>query len=164
MRKDENKPKKITSRKNKDNTPQKKKVTVRRSFYTFAEDYPGGGSSLEYRKTIESEKKDRKIAKGIFAALGIIIVFLASFFATRTVLEIANEPTTQETVSEKKEPETTEVSTTEPATEPVTEPSTRETTLTTEPTTQKQTNAYGYEVTLEEPERENNVTSIGSDG
>lgn len=111
-------------------------VKVKRSYYSFSKYYPGGGSSQKYRKVmVETPDEYRKI-KIILSVFAVIILVYVGCFSMSLVIEISNAPTTEATLP-------TQEVTTAPNQEVTT-------TLPPEPT---------YEVTLEEPEREVNVTT-----
>lgn len=108
-------------------------VKVKRSYYSFSKYYPGGGSSQKYRKVmVETPDEHRKI-KIILSVFAMVILIYVGCFSMSVALKISNAPTTDPSA-------TTEISLTETTTLP----------LPTEPT---------HEVTLEEPEREVNVTT-----
>ena len=111
-------------------------VKVKRSYYSFSKYYPGGGSSQKYRKVmVETPDEYRKI-KIILSVFAVIILVYVGCFSMSLAIEISNAPTTEATLP-------TQEVTTAPNQEVTT-------TLPPEPT---------YEVTLEEPEREVNVTT-----
>lgn len=111
-------------------------VKVKRSYYSFSKYYPGGGSSQKYRKVmVETPDEYRKI-KITLSVFAVIILVYVGCFSMSLAIEISNAPTTEATLP-------TQEVTTAPNQEVTT-------TLPPEPT---------YEVTLEEPEREVNVTT-----
>ncbi len=111
-------------------------VTVKRSYYSFSKYYPGGGSSQKYRKVMVETPDEHRKAKIILSVFAVIILIYVGCFSMSVALEISNAPTTEATIP-------TEEVTTSPAQTPTT-------TLPPETT---------YEVTLEEPERETNITT-----
>lgn len=120
-------------------------VTVKRSYYSFSKYYPGGGSSQKYRRVMKETKDEKLPLKIALCAIGLIIVIFIGYFTTTVGLVISNAPTTEPTV-----PVTESVTTEVPVT------STQETTQKAPVTTEKPTES----TTIEEPEREVNVTSF----
>lgn len=111
-------------------------VKVKRSYYSFSKYYPGGGSSQKYRKVMVETPDEYKKIKIILSVFAVIILVYVGCFSMSLAIEISNTPTTEATV---------------PTQEVTTAPN-QETTTTLPPETT-------YEVTLEEPEREVNVTT-----
>lgn len=119
-------------------------VTVKRSYYSFAKYYPGGGSSQKYRRVMKETKDEKKPIKIAFAALGLMVVAFIGWFMTTVALDVSYAPTTEPTQTVTQEPEETTL------------PAVIETTKhKEEKTTQKETSETA---TIEEPEREVNVT------
>ena len=111
-------------------------VKVKRSYYSFSKYYPGGGSSQKYRKVMVETPDEHKRIKIILSVFAIIILVYIGCFSMSLAIEISNAPTTEATL---------------PTQEVITAPY-QEVTTTLPP-------APTYEVTLEEPEREVNVTT-----
>lgn len=111
-------------------------VKVKRSYYSFSKYYPGGGSSQKYRKVMVETPDEHKRIKIILSVFAIIILVYIGCFSMSLAIEISNAPTTETTLP----------------TQEVTTAPYQEVTTTLPP-------APTYEVTLEEPEREVNVTT-----
>ncbi|MBE6747150.1 MAG: hypothetical protein E7558_06840 [Ruminococcaceae bacterium] len=111
-------------------------VKVKRSYYSFSKYYPGGGSSQKYRKVMVETPDEHKRIKIILSVFAIIILVYIGCFSMSLAIEISNAPTTEATLP----------------TQEVTTAPYQEVTTTLPP-------APTYEVTLEEPEREVNVTT-----
>lgn len=111
-------------------------VKVKRSYYSFSKNYPGGGSSQKYRKVMVETPDENRNIKIILAVFAVIILIYTGCFSMSVALEIANTPTTEVTL---------------PTQEVTTVPS-QEVATTLPPETT-------HPVTLEEPEREVNVTT-----
>lgn len=122
-------------------------VTVKRSYYSFSQYYPGGGSSQKYRRVMKETKDEKKPLKIAFAVLGLAVLVFIGYFFTTVCLEVSYAPTTEPT-----ELVTETVSTTSK----LTEISESETVHTTEKMTEPKTEGS----TIEEPEREVNVTEV----
>lgn len=112
-------------------------VKVKRSYYSFSKYYPGGGSSQEYRKVMVETPDEHKKIKLILSVFAVIILIYIGCFSMSVALKIADTPTTEVTTSsETTTKKSSESTTSEPKTT--------------------------YEVTIEEPDRENNLTTLES--
>lgn len=118
-------------------------VTVKRSYYSFAKYYPGGGSSQKYRRVMKETKDEMLPIKAAFAVIGLVLVVFIGFFMTTVGLEISGAPTTEPTSVTENSTETTQNAVID----------------TTKPKEEKTTKEKTESTTIEEPEREINVTS-----
>lgn len=122
-------------------------VTVKRSYYSFSKYYPGGGSSQKYRRVMKETRDEKLPIKIAFAVLGLIAVVFIGYFTTTVALDISYAPTTEPTEAVTEESSDTTL------------PAVVDTTKSEEKTTQATTEL----TTIEEPEREINVTSQTDD-
>ncbi len=110
-------------------------VKVKRSYYSFSKYYPGGGSEQKYLRVMHETPDEHRNIKIILSVFVLLVAVFIGYFSTTVALNISEAPTT-----------------TEPQ-------STLSTTLASEDVTQKvKTTAPTEKTTLEEPEREVNVT------
>lgn len=131
-------------RKNKKRKSDSDGVTVKRSYYSFSKYYPGGGSSQKYRRVMKDTRDEKLYLKILLAVSVVLLSVLIGYILTSSAVNISYAPTTEElqiTEEVTVKPQQTEKETTVKNTQ-VTE--------TTE------------ETTIEEPEREINVTQIES--
>lgn len=143
----------------KSNSDKKKKkrknyfngVIVRRSWYSFSRYYPGGGSSQKYRKVMNEVPEPHKQIKIILAVFLLLVVTFIGYFSANVAISIANAPTTAKF----------EESTTQPQLQTPTDTTTEKSKAKEEKTTKKQETTYA--VTVEEPEREINITEVSSE-
>ncbi len=124
------------STKNKKRRSDSDGVKVKRSYYSFSKYYPGGGSEQKYLRVMHETPDEYRTVKIILGVFALFVAVFIGYFSTSVALEISDAPTTtQATVA----PTTTAPSSSKPqASKP--KPSTTET-------------------TLEEPEREVNLTT-----
>ena len=118
-------------------------VTVKRSYYTFSKQYPGGGSSQEYRKVMNDTANEKKSIRIILSIFALLVIVFVGYFTTSVGINISNAPTTGQT----ENIQTTQINT--------------ENTDQSENTSEKPTEPKKA-VTQEEPEREVNVTTTKS--
>ncbi len=111
-------------------------VKVKRSYYSFSKYYPGGGSEQKYLRVMHETPDEHRTVKIILAVFTLFVAVFVGYFSMSVALNISDAPTTVETVT---------VPTTAPKTDSISD-----TTKPAKPT---------EEVTLEEPEREVNVTT-----
>lgn len=110
-------------------------VKVKRSYYSFSKYYPGGGSEQKYLRVMHETPDEHRNIKIILSVFVLLVMVFIGYFSTSVALNISEAPTTTKA------------------------PSTLSTTMPSENATQEaETTAPTEKTTLEEPERENNVT------
>lgn len=129
--------KKEKTRKNKKRKTDSDGVKVKRSYYSFSKYYPGGGSEQKYLRVMHETPDEHRNIKIILSVFALFVAVFIGFFSMSVALNVADAPTTTEPIS------------TQPTTVPVAD-NTQGTTAAPTPTVL---------VTLEEPEREVNVTT-----
>ncbi|MDD6021049.1 MAG: hypothetical protein PUB94_00090 [Oscillospiraceae bacterium] len=112
-------------------------VKVKRSYYSFSKYYPGGGSEQKYLRVMHETPDEHRNIKIILSIFALLTVAFIGYFSTTVALDISNAPTTTAPFS------------TQSATAPSGVPDADE--------TESETTAV--KTTLEEPEREVNVTT-----
>ncbi len=73
------------------------KVRVKKSYYTFSEEYPADRFQISRRKKLLGKRKKLRITLGI---ISFVLIFLLSYFAVSVSLSVSNAPidTSSETV------------------------------------------------------------------
>lgn len=128
--------KKEKRQKNKKRRSDSDGVKVKRSYYSFSKYYPGGGSEQKYLRVMHETPDEHRTVKIILSVFALFVAVFVGYFSMSVALNISDAPTTIETVT---------VATTVPSAD------------TSEGTTAPPTPTE--EVTVEEPEREVNVTT-----
>lgn len=126
-------------KKNKKRRTDSDGVKVKRSYYSFSKYYPGGGSEQKYLRVMHETPDEHKAIKIILSVFALFVIAFVGYFSTSVALDVSNAPTTTE-------PPVTLATTVPDASNNSSEPA-------TEPPTQS------VKTTLEEPEREVNVTT-----
>lgn len=129
--------KKEKTRKSKKRRTDSDGVKVKRSYYSFSKYYPGGGSEQKYLRVMHETPDEHRGIKIILSVFALFVILFVGYFGTSVALNISDAPTTTEP----------------PVTLATTAPDPNSQEPVTEPTTQS------VKTTLEEPEREVNVTT-----
>lgn len=131
-------------RKNKKRRSDSDGVTVKRSYYSFSKYYPGGGSSQKYRRVMKDTRDEKLPVKVLLAFTVVLISVIIGYILTTSAINISYAPTTTEAQT-----------TTAPV---LSEERTSETTAKHSETAQ-----VTELTTIEEPEREINVTTTAAE-